>query len=203
MEAGMTRTGRRPGPSTTRDDLLAAAAAAFSALGYEAASVRKVAADAGVDPALVRRYFGTKERLFNEIAAAAVDPERMVQSVVDGPRDGLGDRLARYFLSRLGDVEAPGPILALVRSAVTSPHAAMLLRTFLAEQVLSRIAAATGADDPALRAALAASQLVGIAVARHAVQLEPLVVIDVNELADLIGPALQRYLTEPLHDPVS
>lgn len=194
----MTRTGRRPGPSTTRDELLAAASVAFSALGYEGTSVRKVAADAKVDPALIRRLFGSKEQLFTQVAATAIDPDLMVSSVVEGPPEEIGDRLAEYFLSRLGTVEQPGPVLGLVRSAVSSPHAAALLRTFLSDQVLSRIATAAGADAPALRAALAASQLVGIAVTRYAVQFAPLVNLDVDEVAELIGPTLQRYLTKPL-----
>jgi AcrR family transcriptional regulator len=194
----MARTGRRPGPSTTRDELLAAAGTAFGTLGYEATSVRKIAADAGVDPALIRRLFGSKEQLFTAVVATAIDPDLMVHSVLEGSLEGVGERLARYYLGRLGEVAQPGAALALIRSAVGSPHAAVLVRTFLAERVLSTIAAAVGADEPDLRAALVASQLVGIAVARHAIRLEPLVAIDINRLGRLIGPILQQYLTAPL-----
>jgi hypothetical protein len=103
--------------------------------------------------------------------------------------------LARYFLGLLGDVDQPGPILGLIRSAVTSEHAAALMREFLAEEVLGRIAATLRSEDPDLRASLAASQLVGLAVARHAVGLRALTHADTEELVDWVAPTLQRYLT--------
>jgi AcrR family transcriptional regulator len=119
-----TRTGRRPGPSHTRGDILAAAARAFSSAGYEAASLRKIAAGAGVDPALIRRFYGSKEGLFTAVAAAAIRPEEAVRAVLDGPPGGAGDRLARYYLQLLGEVHQPGPLLGVIRCAVTSEYAA-------------------------------------------------------------------------------
>ena len=198
----MPRTGRRPGPSSTRAQILAAAAARFAAAGYDGTSLRQVAADAEVDPALVRRFFGTKEDLFTEMASAVIDPERVVASVAAGSPDEAGKRLLRYFLSLLGEVPQPGPVLGLIRSAVTSEHAAGLLRRFLAERVLGQIAARFQTDRPELGAALAASQLVGLAVARYAVRLDPLANADPGDLAEWIGPVLQHYLSGG-HLPVS
>jgi AcrR family transcriptional regulator len=191
----MPRTGRRPGGSHTRTDILRAAAAQFSSGGYEATTVRKIAADAGVDPALIRRFYVDKEGLFTHVAAAAFSPDEAMTAALRGPRGRLGERLVTYFLGVMGDADRPGPVLALIRPAVTSEHAAALMRRFLATEVLARIATALGADQAELRAALAASQLVGLAVARAAVGLRPLADADVDELVAWIGPTLQRYFT--------
>jgi len=191
----MPRTGRRPGPSSTRAEITAAAARRFAAAGYDATSLRQVAADASVDPALVRRFFGDKEQLFTAVASALIDPERAVAAVADGPPEAAGERLLRYFLSLLGDVSRPGPLLGVIRSAVTSEHAAGLLRGFLAGQVLREIAVSFPSGRPEFGAALAASQLVGLAVARYAVRLPPLTAADTEELVSAIAPVLQYYLT--------
>jgi AcrR family transcriptional regulator len=191
----MPRTGRRPGPSSTREQIVTAAAGCFATAGYDATSVRQVAAAAGVDPALVRRFFGDKEQLFTEFASTVIDPERAVAVVADGPADSAGERLVGYYLRLLGDVEQPGPMLGLIRSAVTSEHAATLLRQFLAERVLGRIAATLHADQPELRAALAASQLVGLAITRYAVQLPALTAAEPADVTRWVAPVVQYYLT--------
>jgi AcrR family transcriptional regulator len=191
----MPRTGRRPGRPDTRAQIVAAAARRFAESGYDATSMRQVAADAAVDPALVRRFFGGKEQLFTEVAAAVVDPASALAAVADGPPGEAGERLLRYFLGLLGEVHQPGPLLGLIRSAVTSEHAAGVLRRFLAETVLGGIAAGLDADQPELRAALVGSQLVGLAVARYAVRLGPLAAVSADELARRVGPVLQCYLT--------
>ena len=191
----MSRTGRRPGPSSTRAEITAAAARRFAVAGYDATSLRQVAADASVDPALVRRFFGDKEQLFTAVASALIDPERAVAAVAGGPPEAAGERLLRYFLSLLGDVSRPGPLLGVIRSAVTSEHAAGLLRRLLAEQVLREIAVSFPSGRPEFGAALAASQLVGLAVARYAVRLPPLTAADTEELISAIAPVLQYYLT--------
>lgn len=190
----MVRTGRRPGPTSTRAEILSAAAGSFATAGYDGTSLRQVALAAGVDPALVRRFFGTKEQLFTAVAASVIDPGRALAAVTGGPPDAAGERLLRYFLSLLGDVTRPGPLLGVIRSAVTSEHAAALLRRFLAERVLGAIAATLQADRPQLRAALVASQLVGLAVARYAVGLAPLTAADPEQLTAWVAPVLQYYL---------
>jgi AcrR family transcriptional regulator len=191
----MPRTGRRPGPSSTRAQITAAAARRFAAAGYDATSMRQVAADAGVDPALVRRFFGSKEQLFTEVASALIDPARAAATIAEGPPEAGGERLLRYFLSLLGDVSRPGPFLGLIRSAVTSEHAAMLLRRFVSDRILREIAASFPSRGPGLGAALAASQLVGLAVARYAVRLPPLTAAGTEELVSSVAPVLQYYLT--------
>jgi AcrR family transcriptional regulator len=175
--------------------ITAAAAHRFTAVGYDATSLRQIAADAGVDPALVRRFFGGKEQLFTAVASALIDPGKALAVVAEGPVEAAGERLLRYFLSLLGDVSQPGPLLGLVRSAVTSEHAARLLREFLADGLLRDIAVSFPSDRPGLGAALAASQLVGLAVTRYAVQLPPLTAASTEELVGTVASVLQYYLT--------
>jgi AcrR family transcriptional regulator len=191
----MNRTGRRPGASTTREEILAAAAEAFSVGGYEATSVRQVAAAAGVDPALVRRFFGGKEQLFGAVVTDVFRPEHAVAMLLDGPRGRLGERLVTYVLRLLGEVERPGPLLGLMRSAATSEPAAALIRSFLADDMLGKVTRRLGVDQPELRAALAAGQLVGLAITRYAVRADALVAAEPDELAGWVAPVLQRYLT--------
>ncbi|WP_433442952.1 TetR family transcriptional regulator [Nonomuraea sp. CA-141351] len=195
MDDRARRTGRRPGTSTTREEIVSAAALAFSTGGYEATSMRQVAADAGVDPALVRRFFGGKEQLFSAVVTSVFQPEQAVAMLLDGPRGKLGERLAGYVLGLLGAVDRPGPVLGLMRSAATSEHAAALIREFLANDMLGKLTHKLGVDHPELRAALAASQLVGLAIARYAVRVEALIASEPGELIDWVAPALQRYLT--------
>jgi AcrR family transcriptional regulator len=189
------KTGRRPGTSTTRQEIVAAAAGSFSSNGYDGTSLRQVAADAGVDPALVRRFFGNKDHLFSAVVAEVFQPDRTVVTLLDGPRSTLGRRLLGYVFDLLGDVDSPGPLLGVIRSAATSEHAASQVREFLAADLLVKLVRALGMDHPDLRATLTASQLVGLAIARYAVRAEALVMADPDELADWIAPTVQRYLT--------
>ena len=191
----MARTGRRPGPTSTRASILAAATECFAAHGFDATSMRQVAAVAGVDSALVRRFFGSKEQLFTEVATALIVPERALAAVATGAPEAAGETLVRYFLSLLGDVSQPGPFFGLIRSAVASEHAAGLLRRLLAEQVLGELAASFRSETAELGAALAASQLVGLAVARYAVRLDALTAVDTEDLIPWVAPVIQSYLT--------
>lgn len=191
----MSKAGRRPGPSATRALILKVAAARFTIHGYEATSMRQIAADADVDPALVRHFFGSKEKLFTEVAASAIDLEQAFATLLAGPVSHLGERLVRYFLDLLGDVHDPGPLLGVIRSSVTAEQAATLLREFLADKVLGPIATLIGADEAELRVALAASQLVGLAVARHALGLKALTTAETDHLVAWVAPTVQRYYT--------
>ncbi|MGH3241147.1 MAG: TetR family transcriptional regulator [Spirillospora sp.] len=191
----MSKAGRRPGPSATRAAILGAATTRFTRGGYEATSMRQIAADAEVDPALVRHFFGSKQALFTEVVAAVIRPDEAIPLLAGGPVTELGERLVRYFLGLLGDVATPGTLLGLIRSAVTVEQAAALLREFLADKVLGPIAAMIGADEADLRVALAASQLVGLAIARHALGLKALTTADTEHLIAWTAPTLQRYYT--------
>jgi AcrR family transcriptional regulator len=192
------RTGRRPGPNQTRAAILDAARAAFAERGYDAVSVRSVARDAGVDAALVHRFHGTKEELFVAAMALPVSPSRIVEAVLAEGVDRVGERLVRTVLGLFDAPDRFAPVLALIRAAVSNERAATLLREFVAREVLGRLAAAASPDRPELRASLAGSQVIGLAMARAVVGVPPLATTDPETVVACVGPAIQRYLTGPL-----
>lgn len=192
------RTGRRPGESGTEDAIRSAAANRFAREGFQAATVRAIAADAGVDPALVLHYFGSKQELFVAAMALPFDPGRLVAMLLAGGVDDLGYRIVHRLLGVLDELGDANPVLGLLRSATSHPSAARMLREFLGVAVLDRIAAALEVDRPRLRAELCASQIVGIFVARGIIELPTLVGTDRDTLAAAYGPTLQRYLTGSL-----
>ena len=192
------RTGRRPGSGDTRGRILVAARAAFGELGFEGATIRGVAGRAGVDPALVHHYFGTKQRLFLAAMEIPFDVAEVIPLVLDGPPEEQGARIAGYFLE-LWDSPAMHPLmLGIVRSATTDPVAAGMLRRVLAEGPFLAMARATDRQDADLRATLVGTQLVGLALARYIVKVDPITSADREVLVRAIGPTLQRYLTGDL-----
>jgi AcrR family transcriptional regulator len=191
----MARTGRRPGDAGTRALILAAARASFAERGFDSTSVRAVAARAGVDPALVHHYFGTKSGLFAAAMELPFDPGAAVPALLEPGLADLGERLVRFFL-RVWD--EPGPrdrIQAILRSALTEESAAALLRDFVTREILGRVAAAVDTPDAPLRAALTGSQLVGLGLLRYIVRVEPLASADADAVVAAIAPTIQRYLT--------
>ena len=194
----MARTGRRPGVSGTREAILDAARRAFAEQGYQQATVRGVAELAGVDPALVHHYFGTKQELFVAAVQLPVNPVEQLAAVLADDPDLVGRRLAETFLSIWDHAADQSPLLALVRSAVGDEHAAAMLREFITEEVLGQIARRLGSPDARLRAALVGSQVVGLMMARYIIRVEPLASAPAAQVAAAIGPTLQRYLTGDL-----
>ena len=189
----MARTGRRAGSSGSREAILAAARDRFASEGYDGATVRGIAAAAGVDPALVRHYFGDKEHLFVAALELPIDPSEFVPRIMADAPDGLGLRLAQFFLETWD--RADTPFVALLRSVTTNERAAAMMREFISREVLGQIAAKLELPDPQLRAALAGSQLVGVALMRYVIGLEPVASMDRDHLAQLIAPVLQRHLS--------
>ncbi len=127
-----------------------------------------------------------------------VDPAVLVPALLAEGTDGLGERLVRMFLGVWDATPGQAPMLALVRSAAAHEQAAALLREFITDAVLGPLARAAAPDRPQLRATLVASQMMGLAMARYVVRVDPLATADADTLAPLIGPSLQRYLTEQL-----
>ena len=190
--------GRRSGDSGTRAAILAAAKQAFGSQGYTATSVRAVARSAAVDPSLVLHFFGSKDGLFEAALELPVDPAILVAGLLEGDPGGLGERVVRTFLAVWDASPGQGPMLAMLRSAVSHEDAADLLRELLLKAILLPLARGAGADDPELRAALLASQLVGLAVTRYVLRLPPVAAASADELAPLYGPTVERYLTGTL-----
>jgi AcrR family transcriptional regulator len=194
------RTGRRPGVSDTRERILAAAGAAFGEMGFDGATIRTIAARAGVDPALVHHYFGSKQQLFVAAMELPVDLDAAVPALLAGPADELGYRIARFVLDLWGTPATRPLMLGVVRSASADPVAAALLRRVLVEGPFAAIARAIDRPDADLRATLVGSQLVGLAMARYIVQVEPLASAPPETVARAVGPAIQRYLVGELDE---
>ena len=149
-----------------------------------------------MDPALVLHYFGSKEALFRAAVDFPVDPAQFVPQLLAPGLEGLGVRLVHFFLETW-DSPAGRPLLALIRSVVASDEAAALMREFVSREVLGRLARALKVDRPQLRASLAASTLIGMAMLRYVIKLEPLATARSDVVAAWLGPAVQRYLTDP------
>jgi AcrR family transcriptional regulator len=190
----MTRTGRRPGESGTRDRILAAGRAEFADSGYDAATVRAIARRASVDPALVHHYFGTKQQLFVMAMELPVDPSVVLPGVMAGPREELGERIVRFFLALWEQAAAREIFTGMLRSAVTDPVAAAMFRTIIVDRVVGPIVAALGVSEPQLRVTLVGSQLVGVALVRYVIRVEPLASASPDDLVSIIAPTIQRYL---------
>ena len=196
------RTGRRPGKQDTREAILAAAREAFAELGYDGASIRQIATGAGVDPALVHHYFGTKEELFVETVRPPINPAEVIPKVIAGGVDGMAERLLETFLS-VWEHPVSGPAFeALLRGAFANRISAKLIREFFAVQIMRRAILNLGeVVDPAtvpLRANLIASQLFGLATIRYILKFEPLASAPREAVVAAVAPNLQRYLTGDL-----
>lgn len=184
--------GRRTGESGTREAILDAARTRFADHGFDGASLRAIASAAGVDPALIRHFFGDKETLFiTAMAARSQIPARLAEAAgTDGP--DAGRTFADAYLRLWDDAEIRPVLLALARSALTSAPATRLLR----ETFVSRVLAQAAPDADRLpQVALAMSHLFGLAIARHIVGLPPIVELSHDELVDQVAPTIQRYLT--------
>lgn len=191
------RRGRRPVGEDTRGRIVEAARGEFAEKGYEATSLRAVARAAGVDPALVHHYFAGKPDLFAQsVVLTRVDPAEVVERVLEGPLESLGERLVRAFLAVWDQPANQESLVALARAAQTNEEVGALVREFIAREVIARITARTGVADPQLRGALAASQVFGLASMRYVLRLPALAVAGPDELARWVGPTLQRYLTD-------
>ena len=185
--------GRRPGASDTREGILAAARERFATHGYERTRIRDVAADAGVDAALVHYFFKSKDGLFAATMELPFRPAEVIGPVLAEGVPGLGERMVRRMLT-VWDENQPA-LVALVRSASSHPGAALALREFVLSEIVGRLAAALDGDR--LRATLVASQIVGLIAARYIARVEPLASMDREELVRLVAPTLQRYLDLP------
>jgi AcrR family transcriptional regulator len=194
----MPRTGRRPGRSGTRAAIVEAARGAFAQVGYDRVTIRRVAAAAGVDPALVHHYFGDKQGLFVAAMELPFDPDAMLAAVLDGDPERAGERIASLLLLLWDNSETRNPLLALVRSAVSNEQAARMLREYLAATLFTRVAKELGMPDAPLRASLVASQIIGLAIGRYVVRVEPLASAPRETLVPALAGTIQRYLTGDL-----
>jgi AcrR family transcriptional regulator len=188
----MARAGRRPGQTETREEILVAARRLFGEKGYQGATIRGIAAEAGVNPALVHHFFRSKEQVFVAAMNFPLNPAATVARLLEGPREDVGRRVVTLILDVWQVPATREPFLALIRSATTNDRAARMLRQFFEHAVLDRVADALGI--PKLRLVLAFSQMIGLMLSRHVLEVGPLVAARQEELVQLVAPVIQYYL---------
>lgn len=195
------RPGRPPGVSDTRDRILSSARELFARNGIDNTSIRAIASDAAVDPALVHHYFGTKTGLFAAAIQIPIDPMTIIGPIREVPVDQIG-RVLPSLLLPLWDSELGKGLIATLRSTISGSDVAdiAMVRSFLQDVVSVEVGRRV--DDPPgsgpVRAQFVASQLLGIVMARHILEIEPFRSLPVQQIVDIVAPSLQRYLTEEL-----
>lgn len=178
----------------TRQQIIDAGKEVFAARGFKSATLRAIAGDAGVDPALIIHYFGTKSGLFSACMELNLDPQDFVPAIVgDGP-DGVGERLARELLRAYHDPGSRLPMDSLLRSMLVDQDVECMLRGFFQENWTPMFSKALGLEDQVERVQLAESHVLGVAISRFYLKLEPFASLSEEDLIAMMAPALQRYL---------
>ena len=193
------RIGRTPGSPPNREAILAAARSYFEGHGYDRATIRAIAAEAGVDPALVHHYYGSKQQLLVAALELPVNPRDVLPELMAGPIESIGERMLRRALSVWGaDWVSGGHLIGLIRASLTHETAARMIREFFTRELIGKLAEELDVPQPRLRVGLVASQLVGLAMTRFIVRMEPIASADPATLIACYAPTIQRYLTGPL-----
>lgn len=193
--------GRRPSGSDTRGAIAEAARRQFGALGYRRASLRAIAAEAGVDQRLVAHFFGSKQELFAAVVELPFEPAIALDQLHAAGEAGVGRRLAEFVLSILESSDGRRTLTGLIRAAASEEQAARLIREFVTHRLLTPLADRVGRDHPDLRASLIASQIVGLTMTRHIVGLNPVVSAPRELLVDALAPVFEHYLSGELDSP--
>jgi AcrR family transcriptional regulator len=187
------RTGRRAGESGSREAILAAARTLFAERGYNGASLRAIGAEAGVDAALVVHFFGSKAKLLTASVEWPFDPDAEIERIAAAEQPG--EALVRLFVATWDELGDRNPIITLLRSATTEPEAAAVMREFMAARLTEPLVKRLGGDRPELRAALVASHMLGLGIARYILRFDALAAAPADEVVAGVAPTLQRYLT--------
>jgi AcrR family transcriptional regulator len=189
------KVGRRPGNQDTRGQIITAARQAFAAKGFAGASMRGIAAEAGVDAALIHHYFENKEQLFLATVALPLEMPQKLEEVAAGGLDGIGERLVRTVLG-VWDSDLQPSLIAGIRTTLTDPALTRSVGEFLALEIIGRVLRRDDLppEEANRRAGLAASQVLGLVIGRYVLQLPLLVSRRSEDLVVEIGPTVQRYL---------
>lgn len=186
-------TGRRAGTSTAKADILEAARELFAEVGYDRATIRAIAARAGVDVALVSYYYGNKQSLFRGVMSMPVDPEALFRTALEGPREGMGERLVRTALTLWEGEDTSDSFRALLRAAVDADEgASKTFGEFLSSVMIPTLMKSAGI--PIERARVVVSTMFGLAFLRYLVAAPVLVEPSVDVLVASYGPAIQRIV---------
>jgi AcrR family transcriptional regulator len=199
--AAASQAGPVPGTGGPRSErarraILDAARAMFAARGYEGTTIRAVAAQADVDASMVMRYFGSKAGLFT----AVVTVDLQVPDLGPVPASDRGELLVRHFISRWEDPARDDELTALLRTAVTSETVAGQLQAVLSQLIAGPIAG-LGDEQAAERGTFIAAQLLGLALCRYILRLEPLASLPSEDVVAAVAPSVQHYLTRDAASP--
>ena len=189
------RRGRRQGEPVSRDAVLRAAKQRFAVQGYEKTTLRSIADDAHVDPSMVLYLFGSKAELFRESLRLIIDPDALAAAIAEGD-DDIGTRMVRTYLGIWEHPDTAASMVAMLQSATSNSDAHEAFRAFMQSYVLTAVSGALGGGEHArLRAMLAATNLVGTAVLRYVMRVDPLATLPADDVVRLIAPSVNRYLT--------
>ncbi len=192
---GHQRAGRRPGPTTTRTDILDAARAEFGEKGFDRATLRSIARIASVDVALIAHYFSTKQELF--IAAMFPlheGPTLLGDVLATAPKKAVGEVLATKFLDMLAIESARTTLLGLLRASATDEHAAELMRNSVNRVLVAPLTTYLDGPRASVRAAMIGAAILGFVNTRYILQLPALRDTDTNELVVELGRSIQRLI---------
>lgn len=202
MTAPRRRTGRRPGPTNTRNEILHAGRKLFAERGFDGTSMRAIAAEADVDAALIGHYFGGKEGLFEAVMELPVDPVALAAQLTKAPLDELPAHLVATFLQVWEGPDTGPAMVSVMRRAIGDPAQLESLRSFMAGAVLGpvmpRLAHYGAPEQVHARLSLVASLLLGTMVTRHVLHLDPLHQMTRDDLAALLLPTVTHYLVDEL-----
>ena len=201
-QAGSGRRGRREGTTESREHILATAQRLFAEHGFDGTSLRQIAREASVDPAMVHHFFNGKDELFALSVALPADPVQVLEGVDQYEPQHRAEAIVRAVL-RLWESPAQHSLVAFIRGTIGSKAKTLLLREVVTRTIISRIMAGVpGApEEVALRGNLVATQMVGIMLVRYVVKLEPLASAAPEDVVRLVAPNVQHYLTGPLDLP--
>lgn len=188
------RPGRPAGRSTAREDILEVARRRFHEEGYAAASLRSIAAEARVDPALISYHFGSKVGLFGATLDLAANPPEILANVLQSSPESMPERLIATLVTVWDDPVAGAPLRLLATEAINDPQLGRLFREMIEREILGRIAAHLGDRQAQRRAAAAGSQLAGLVFLRYVIRAEPLASMSVDELVRHLAPSLRTAL---------
>jgi AcrR family transcriptional regulator len=193
------RRGRRSGSDHSREAILVAARKLFAEQGFDGTSLRHVAREASVDPAMVHHFFKGKDELFASSVELPADPEEVLTGVETLDPGARAEALVRAVV-RLWEGPAQPGLVAFVRGTIGSKAKTALLRETVSRTILSRVMVGVQgpAEDVRLRGNLVASQVVGLMLLRYVIRLEPLASADQEEVVRIVAPTIQRYLTGDL-----
>ena len=189
------RRGRRQGEPVSRDAVLRAAKQRFAVEGYEKTTLRSIADDAHVDPSMVLYLFGSKAELFRESLRLIIDPDALAAAIAEGD-DDIGTRMVRTYLEIWEHPDTAASMVAMLQSATSNSDAHEAFRAFMQTYVLTAVSGALGGGEHArLRAMLAATNLVGTAILRYVMRVDPLAALPAEDVVKLIAPSVNRYLS--------